>query len=558
MTESPLPPWLQLEWHGLPSVSLPLASLPAISAAGTLRVVIAADYRPLAPLSATPILLCRIASARTLWFGPLFRADNMPCLRCLQFWLSLHEQTQSEVPPPSAEVWQHAARMLRGALREYASTGDLPDLRGAILLVDLKTKRMVRAAFGVGGRCAHPLPETYVIDPDALLNPVTGIVENLILAPAAFAQLSFAIGLLACPSRLDRVPAARRLLSATAVAASPERARLKLLMESAERQAAMFYGTEVLHTRTVREYTLVSDALEQGVPPQFPRPAQAKVRNHSDGNSNWVDARTVTGEELVLLPANRVYLDYCESDGRCFHVADTNGCAAHLSYPDALRNALLEVIERDAVGIWWHRRVERPALSASDWPEVAQLADALAGTSRKFWLLDLTHDLEIPVVVALSSNISGGDIYVGAAAAGTTREAARKAAEEMVSFLFWDQQSGNVGSRAKWLQEASVENEPWLRPHAMNAERTRHDSESPLAADALALSRLLESAGFLPLHVDLTRPWLGIPTCRVIVPGLCDLHGRTATTRMRALPEHMGWKPHSTPESAWNRYECPI
>ena len=558
MTETSLPPWLHLEWHGLPAVSLALAPLPALSAAGALRVVIAADYRQLPPLPAMPALLCRPANAHSFWLGPLFRADEVPCPCCLQFWLSLREQNTSEVPSPSAGIWQHAARMLRGALAEFASAGDLPELRGSILLVDFRSNRMGRAPFGAGGRCAHSLPAMRPLDPDAFLNPGTGIVENLTLAPSAFAKLSFAIGLLACPSRLDRDAAARRLLSACAVAQTPEHARLKLLMESAERQAAMFYGTETLYVRTLREYALVSGALEQGAPPQLPRPAHAEMRNHPQGEIGWVEARSILHGERVLLPANRVYLDYREPDDRYFHLADTNGCSAHLSYPDALSNALLEVIERDAVGIWWHRRAERPVLTATDWPELALLSDAQDEANRTMWLLDLTHDLGVPVVAALSSNASGGEIYVGAAAAGTLRDAARKAAEEMISFWFWDQHTGNVGNRAAWLQQASVESEPWLRPAALPANCTQCDPPSPLATDALSLSHVLDHAGFSPLQVDLTRPWLGIPACRVFVPGLCDLHGRAASMRLRNLPERLHWKVHSAPEAGWNRYECPI
>ena len=70
--------------------------------------------------------------------------------------------------------------------------------------------------------------------------------------------------------------------------------------------------------------------------------------------------------------------------------------AAHLA-------ALLELIERDATGIWWYGRCRRPGLDPARLGEPALHAAIEARTQggQTVHLLNLTHDLRVPVVAAI-------------------------------------------------------------------------------------------------------------------------------------------------------------
>src|SRR5262245_57222902 len=82
------------------------------------------------------------------------------------------------------------------------------------------------------------------------------------------------------------------------------------------------------------------------------------------------------------------------------------GCAAGATKVDAVLHGLCELIERDAAGLWW-RGGRRGRPLALDDPAAAEAAALLAelrqgNASRRTWLLDITTDLGIPAIAAVS------------------------------------------------------------------------------------------------------------------------------------------------------------
>lgn len=141
-----------------------------------------------------------------------------------------------------------------------------------------------------------------------------------------------------------------------------------------------------------------------------------------------------TGRRSVM-PA-----DLClrRSDGRRrlpLHWPLSIGCAAGATSEQAASRAILELVERDAVALWWKGgRRGRPV--AHDGP-VARSAARLLGRLRQdqgirfTHLLDITTDLEIPTLAALSTNPDGYGLAVGFACRSSSTEAARAAILEM-------------------------------------------------------------------------------------------------------------------------------
>src|SRR5882724_2591978 len=85
-------------------------------------------------------------------------------------------------------------------------------------------------------------------------------------------------------------------------------------------------------------------------------------------------------------------------------VSDPSGSAAGTSLEEAVLQGVLELVERDALAIWWYNRVRRPAiaLDAVDDPYVRRLVQWYGERGRALWALDLTTDLGIPAVAAVS------------------------------------------------------------------------------------------------------------------------------------------------------------
>jgi ribosomal protein S12 methylthiotransferase accessory factor len=59
-------------------------------------------------------------------------------------------------------------------------------------------------------------------------------------------------------------------------------------------------------------------------------------------------------------------------------------------------------------------------------------------------------------------------------------------------------------------------------------------------------------AGLDFLALDQTRPDIGVPVARVIVPGMRHFYRRFAQGRLYDVPVKLGWRDRPTPESELN------
>lgn len=62
-----------------------------------------------------------------------------------------------------------------------------------------------------------------------------------------------------------------------------------------------------------------------------------------------------------------------------------------------------------------------------------------------------------------------------------------------------------------------------------------------MADDVRACQALVERAGMEMLVLDQTRPEVGLPVARVIVPGLRHFWARLAPGRLYDVPVQLGW-----------------
>lgn len=101
----------------------------------------------------------------------------------------------------------------------------------------------------------------------------------------------------------------------------------------------------------------------------------------------------------------------------------TEGCGASNSFEAAGLHGIWELIERDALALWWYEGVPARRLAPRPQEGLELLPDEM--------LLDLTAQPGLPVVAAVSFDPDGRGFVYGTGARGTVAEAARKAISEM-------------------------------------------------------------------------------------------------------------------------------
>jgi ribosomal protein S12 methylthiotransferase accessory factor YcaO len=255
------------------------------------------------------------------------------------------------------------------------------------------------------------------------------------------------------------------------------------------------------------------------------------VLPRQDGLAMMQASDLFTGQ-AVAIPAQEVFLDCAATLGEGLVCdATSTGCAAGPTRAIATQTALWECIERDALALWWHGRAQAYKLPLDLIDRLQpRLFWWLEGRHRVTRLLDLTTDIGLPVVAAVSSDKDGRHVALGAAARPMMADAALAAVTEMVQteVALEEARSACDPEALIWDVHASTNLQPQFRAGAA----LPPVAPSPPPDDLL---QRLSDLGLRALVVDLTLPEDPLPTVRVLVPGLCAMGGRIDTARFRQL-----------------------
>lgn len=214
----------------------------------------------------------------------------------------------------------------------------------------------------------------------------------------------------------------------------------------------------------------------------------------------------------------------------------SSGCAAGVTEADAASRAVLELVERDAAALWWRggRRGRAIAPGSEAGRAAAALLEQLrqGSRARRTWLLDITTDLGIPAIAALSARDDGFGFSFGLAARVRPAEAARAAIFELCQS---ELAHHVVAAKQRESGDRLLNESDQRRLRHGTLIDTTHcallqpDGESDLApfgaaADAETglrdIPRRLAEAGIAAYWLPLTRPAFQVPVVRVLAPGL--------------------------------------
>ena len=293
------------------------------------------------------------------------------------------------------------------------------------------------------------------------------------------------------------------------------------------------------------------------------------ARLDPEAETDWTPVWSLTRQRHRYLPTRTLYFGAVAGRrGPGDLVADSNGCAAGNTLEEAILQGFYELVERDAFAVWWYNRLRMPAVDLGSFDDdyLASAADHYASYERELWMLDVTADIAIPTFVALSRRPDAPteDIIYGAGSHADPRIAALRALCELNQCLTWLPRPGARDGRPmiddpvalRWWKTARLADCSWLAPAA--DEPPRRATEYPVIEsadtrdDVEHCRALVEARGMECLVLDQTRPDIGMPVARVIVPGMRHFWARFAPGRLYDVPVSMGRRARPLAEAELN------
>ena len=562
-----------------------------------------------------PLLIVKPIGVQ-LWIGPLILPGQTACWRCLESRLRGNREVESFVermsgrpgPFPTARarvfVGEHQAYlMLATQLVRLLVLKRNPELESRVLVADLidfsfRSHAVVRrpqcpdcgdpmlattAGRPVeirdlpspvdtqGGLRSEP-PEATFARLQHHISPVTGVVKGVTpslwhgigpirtyIAGHNFALKSDQLWFLKDGLRTQSSGKGR----------SDAQARTSALCEALERYSGVFRGEEprVLGSLSSlgdaaidpRSCMLFSEKQYQERDQWLARGSRFQIVPmpfRPDDSIEWTPLWSLTGQRVRHLPTSYLYYNYPTRPEQFYCWADSNGCAAGTTLEDAMLQGLLELVERDAVALWWYNRLRYRAvdLDAYDDGYISEVRKFYDGQGRDFWVLDITSDLEIPAFVAISRRNRGPteDIMMGFGAHFDASIAVHRAVTEHNQFIpallnrnpdgTTQYALGDVDA-LNWWQNATVDNQPYLLPaEGSNASTPADALQTPEGGVGAMLHELigkLSRRGHEVLVLDQTRPDIGLPVVKMVVPGLRHFWARFAPGRLYDAPIQM-------------------
>ena len=362
-----------------------------------------------------------------------------------------------------------------------------------------------------------------------------------------------------------------------------EQSEVSALCEAIERYSGALHGDEI---RVRRRFTELASG-EEAIHPndtqlfsdrQLDDADSLNAQGHSynivpsrldpDAEIDWTPVWSLTGQRHRYLPTLTLYFGTATARrGALDLIADSNGCAAGNTLEEAILQGFYELVERDAFAIWWYNRLRVPAVDLASFEDeyLGAAADYYARFERDLWVLDVTADIGVPAFVALSRRPGAEteDIIYGAGAHADPGVAALRAICELNQCLTWLPRPGARDGRPmiddplalRWWKTARLDDCPWLAPAdepPRKASRYPVIESTDTREDVERCRALVESRGMEFLVLDQTRPDIGMPVVRVIVPGMRHFWARFAPGRLYDVPVSMGHRDRPLAEADLN------
>ncbi|MFJ6533607.1 YcaO-like family protein [Microbacterium sp. NPDC091662] len=294
----------------------------------------------------------------------------------------------------------------------------------------------------------HPRAARATLSAEVLVDAEAGIIRSVrevphpVGAPDRYLALTASV---ADARILGEWPADRVSLGTSF--GDPAQARIAAIGEGVERYCGNWLPDELprdeLRVGTADELRAEGESVvdESALPRfadwQLARPGFAYQRLLPSTPTLWARCDELDGGS-VWVPDSLVHLNWRQSRFRALprtHHLNYAGIATGAGFDDARDRGVIEVIERDALEVWWH--LDGPTFGI-DPATVPGLLDDLRGSSLRVWLVAMPSEFA-PAIGALVHDEERGLYAAGFSASLDPARAARKAVLEAVHTWIYTQ-----------------------------------------------------------------------------------------------------------------------
>jgi oxazoline/thiazoline synthase len=289
--------------------------------------------------------------------------------------------------------------------------------------------------------------------------------------------------------------------------------------------------------------------------------------NLVEGKYNWIPQRfdelraiewsptwSLTHDRMRYAPTAYCYFGYPFDPGHDFCRPDSNGTSAGNNLEEAIVHSFLELVEREAVALWWYNRLRRPGvvLDTFELDYVRKLQNAYNSMGRTLEVLDVTAHRSVPTFVAVSrcEDSAGQDPILGFGANFDPKLALLKALTELNQFLPEAIAQDSNRSCHKLSDHDFLAPAAHLTPSRCG-DFPFHPTND-ICDDVAASVDLVRGWGLEMLVLDQTRSEIGLSVVKVIVPGMRSWWARFAPGRLYSLPVQFKWLASPLSESELN------
>jgi ribosomal protein S12 methylthiotransferase accessory factor len=258
----------------------------------------------------------------------------------------------------------------------------------------------------------------------------------------------------------------------------------------------------------------------------------------SERELSWYPSWSLTENKTLFLPLSYSLASSVEDIKYC--AWNSNGCAAGNTLEEAILQGFLEVVERDAIAMWWYNKVQRPSVSLDLLPlQQKNAIDLTLGKEWDYWVIDTSNDFVIPVFVAIAKNKASGTIMFGFGCHLTPEIAIERAVTELTQLIsIKDQHSAP-------FQFDEIIDEAYLYPNEHAEVKTKKDypyvEYKDLCDDIKYCVDKAKSINLETLVIPYHRPELPVSVVKVVIPKTLHIWPQLGNKRLYDTPVKLGW-----------------
>lgn len=240
---------------------------------------------------------------------------------------------------------------------------------------------------------------------------------------------------------------------------------------------------------------------------------------------SWCTAKNLFSNEKIYIPVDLVAFPYKSQ----FHIATTTGLAANITYIEAILHAIYELIEHDTISIYNYIGLPGREIIIKEKTSInGKLIAKLKKQGINIHIQFLDNDLHVPTVLALADDIPQMP-HIKVAGIGCNLDpqiAARRAITECTqsaSFWYKKYSIGDMEEKGIYHPILCIDNKYSSSKKPISLEDIPNYSSNNIFTDFEYIKMKLLTITSAVYVVDISRPEIGYPSVRVIIPAFEDL-----------------------------------